>query len=255
MSDRSPAVSELLERAAEEAGLSTMPGPDWGNVLARAQLGANGAVARYSPSRPRANARFKASTRRRRLATLALVLLVAGAVIATAVGSGAYDRFSSWLSSIPGVSSSESEQESFNRANQRAPFGFEFSRELREVNRVAVDGAVFRLLGFTAKDSKVLCLRLAAIARAQPVPTGCSTVGSLALAPSPASLVVGEYAGAWTPGQLLGEFWPRGRRNQSGRGAIRRWLDASGCCREQHVRDRRSCRSPAQASRRHQYDR
>lgn len=201
MSDRSPAVLELLERAVDEAGLALVPAPDWDDVLTRARAeangngvwhGANGTGPWHRSQHPAPLRRLRAPARRRRMATLVLVVLLAGAVIASALASGAFDRFGSWLSSIPGVPSHKAEQDAFNSANLNAPFGFKFSRELREVNRVVVDGTEVRLLGFTANDADVLCLRLAPTDPSRPVPTGCSTRRSLALG-GPASLVVGEY--------------------------------------------------------------
>lgn len=204
MSDRSPAMLEWLERAADEAGLAMVPGPDWDAVLTRAhaETNGNGALrgthgagrwqrAELVPLDEAATGELtdiggRARTRRPLLlaATLAATLV---ALLVTPLG-GAIARglgdFSDWLSGAVGEPADSQSQEAFDDENARRWSGFPTGTELRTLIHRRVDGIEYTLVGFRARGE--LCLRLVAPG-ARAVPYSCTPVRS---AERPAAAVI-----------------------------------------------------------------
>jgi hypothetical protein len=99
---------------------------------------------------------------RRRLAVVAVAMLLTAGVVASALAegplTGAFHGLSSWISSAPGGPAPGEEQRLLREENARAAAPVPDDTELGLLTSKALDGVRFDLLGF--RDRKSLCLRL-----------------------------------------------------------------------------------------------
>jgi hypothetical protein len=131
--------------------------------------------------------------RRRRLVQLATAA-VAFALGVSPVG-GAIVRsvgdFSAWLSGEPGTPAAESDQQAFERSNDRSWAGFPPGTELRSLIKTDVGGHEVELFGFRSGDS--LCLRVVARGLNGSPALSCAPLAALQRAGAPVVVVQADH--------------------------------------------------------------
>jgi hypothetical protein len=145
--------------------------PEWDDVLRRARV-----------ERTRA-------TRRRALAVALVAVALAGLAMSplgTAIADGV-GGFTDWIRGEPGVPATPTEQQAFERANERTWVKFAAGTQLRRLVSTEVSGTRFTLYGFRSGDD--LCLRLTARGKASETSTYCAPLRVLQTDPAPAVVV------------------------------------------------------------------
>jgi hypothetical protein len=136
----------------------------------------------------------KRRSRRRRLVHVVTV----GAVIALGVSpvggaiAGRVGDFSSWLRGQPGTPASTSDQQAFDRANDRSWAGFPQGTKLRSLIRAEVGGHEYELFGFRSGNS--LCLRIVGRGLNGGPALSCAPVTALRRAAAPVLVVQADHA-------------------------------------------------------------
>jgi len=167
MSAPDPHLAEQLDRLVPETAMTS----DWHAVV-------------------------RGATRRRRrrrvvqLATAAAVFALGVSPVGGAVAHGVGD-FSEWLSGEPGTPASESDQQSFERANQRSWDGFPPGTELRSLIKTTAGGHDFELFGFRSGDS--LCLRAVARGLSGSPAVSCAPLAALRTASAPVLVMQADH--------------------------------------------------------------
>jgi hypothetical protein len=162
-----PQLAEQLELLAPETAVSG----DWQAVLAGAR-------------RRRRRRRFA------QLATVATALVLGVSPIGGAIADG-IGGFSAWLRGEPGAPAAESDQQAFERSNERSWAGFPETTRLRTLIKTRVGGQEYELFGFRSGDT--LCLRIVGRGLNGSPALSCAPLATLRRASAPVVVVQADH--------------------------------------------------------------